>query len=161
MPCSDRGSLQSFRERGELVLVGERNLDFPGCDLDGGAGDSLERISNPTRKSGIHCLPPPGPLLRSRPAGGLLRSADRQPSAHDELGKLTAALDARHGKHCAGMPFGELAALDHAEHVIGKIEQPEPVRDGRLRTPDSLGDVAEAEHELVEQDGVRASLLDR
>src|SRR5439155_24924347 len=51
--------------------------------------------------------------------------------------------------------------LDHPEHVVGQVEQADAVRDTRLRAPDALRDVAERKLELVEEDGVRARLLDR
>ena len=47
------------------------------------------------------------------------------------------------------------------EHVVRKLEQPDAVRDRRLRAADPLGDLAEREAELVDQHRVRARLLDR
>jgi len=49
-----------------------------------------------------------------------------------------------------------LAALDHSQHVVGKLEQTDPVRDRRLRAADALCDVTEREAELVDEDGVGA-----
>ena len=66
-----------------------------------------------------------------------------------------------HGEDGARVAFAQLAALDHPEHVVGQLEQADPVRDGRLRTADALRDLAEREAELVDEDGVRARLLDR
>ena len=47
------------------------------------------------------------------------------------------------------------------EHVVRQLEQADPVRHRRLRLADPLGDLAEREAELVDQDGVPARLLDR
>ena len=66
-----------------------------------------------------------------------------------------------HGEHRARMAFGELPALEHAEHVVGQIEQADPVRDGRLRAADALRHLAERQPELVDQHRVGARLLDR
>ena len=59
------------------------------------------------------------------------------------------------------MSLGQLPALDHPEHVVGQLEQADPVRDGRLGAADPLGHLAERERELVDQDGVGTGLLDR
>ncbi len=59
------------------------------------------------------------------------------------------------------MALGQLAALDHREHVVGQLEQPDAVRDGRLRLADALGDLAEREAELVQKERVGARLFDR
>ena len=57
--------------------------------------------------------------------------------------------------------LGQLPAGDHPEHLLGQLEQPQPVRDRRLGAADPLGDVAERELELVHERGVRARFLDR
>ena len=67
----------------------------------------------------------------------------------------------RDGENGARVTLAQLAALDHPEHVVGQLEQADPVRDGRLRAADALGDLTEREPELVDEDGVRARLLDR
>ena len=67
----------------------------------------------------------------------------------------------RDGEHGAGVALRELAALDHREHVVGELEQPQLVRDRGLRAADPLGDLAERELELVDQQRVAARLLDR
>ena len=51
------------------------------------------------------------------------------------------------------MTLGQLSPLDHGEDVVGELEQAETVRDGRLRCADALGDVAQREVELVDEDG--------
>ena len=50
-----------------------------------------------------------------------------------------------HREHRAGVALGQLAALDHREHVVRQLEQPDAVRDRRLRPADPLGDLAERE----------------
>ena len=62
------------------------------------------------------------------------------------------AIMIRHRKHGAGVAFGQLAALDHPQHVVGQLEQAQPVRDRRLRAADALRDLAERQLELVESD---------
>ena len=59
------------------------------------------------------------------------------------------------------MTLGQLAALDHLQHVLGQLEQPHAVRHRRLRLADTLGELAERQPELVEDDRERARLLDR
>ena len=67
----------------------------------------------------------------------------------------------RDREHRARVSFGELPALEHREHVVRQLEQANPVRDRGLRAADPLGDLAERERELVDQDGVGTCLLDR
>ena len=59
------------------------------------------------------------------------------------------------------MAFAQLSALDHPEHVVGQLEQADPVRDRWLRAADALRDLAERQAELVDEDGVGARFLDR
>ena len=59
------------------------------------------------------------------------------------------------------MTVRQLAPLDHTEHVFGKLEQPDPVGDGRLRAAHALADLAQREPELVDQQRVGTCLLDR
>ena len=56
-----------------------------------------------------------------------------------------------HRQHRPRVTLGQLAAADHREHVVGQLEQPDPVRDRGLRAADPLGDLAERQPELVEQ----------
>src|SRR5262245_29913371 len=59
------------------------------------------------------------------------------------------------------MPLREIAALDQRKDVVRELEQAQAVRDRRLRAADPLRDLAEGELELVGQDRVCTSLLDR
>ena len=59
------------------------------------------------------------------------------------------------------MALGELTALDEREDVVGKLEQPQPVRNARLGAAHPLGDLAQGQLELVGQDRVGAGLFDR
>ena len=59
------------------------------------------------------------------------------------------------------MALGQLAAGDHPEHLLGQLEQAQPVRDRGLGAADPVGDVSERELELVDERGVRTRLLDR
>ena len=96
----------------------------------------------------------------ARPAGGALGGADGQP-LRTIAARAGAGPRGPGRRDSARVALGQLAALEHREHVVGKLEQPQAVRDGRLRAADALGDLAERELELVEQDGVGARLLDR
>ena len=102
-------------------------------------------------------------LLRpgARPAGRALGRAHREPLLDDPLGEPAAAVLVGHGEHRARMALGQLAPRDHAQHVLGQLEQPDPVRDRRLRAADALGDLAEREAELVDQHGVGTRFFDR
>ena len=64
-------------------------------------------------------------------------------------------------EHRPRMPLAQVAAGEHPEHLLGQLEQAEPVRDRRLRASDALGEVAERQLELVDERRVRAGLLDR
>jgi hypothetical protein len=64
----------------------------------------------------------------------------RHPPAHDLAGEAPPALVVGDGKHRARVPLGQVAALDEAEHVVGKLEQAQPVRHGRLRLAHPLGE---------------------
>ena len=101
------------------------------------------------------------PLLRAGPLRALLGGADREAALDDLAREPAAALVVGHREDGARVAFAQLAALDHPEHVVGQLEQADPVRDGRLRAADALRDFAEREAELVDEDGVRARLLDR
>src|SRR5581483_2115989 len=57
--------------------------------------------------------------------------------------------------------LAELPTLDHAEHVLGQLEEAYAIGDGRLRTADPLGHLALREPELVDEHGVRPRLLHR
>ena len=67
----------------------------------------------------------------------------------------------RDREHRPGMPLAELAALEHREDVLRQVEQPHSVRDRRLRPPDLVGNLAETEFELVDQQGIGPCLLNR
>jgi hypothetical protein len=41
----------------------------------------------------------------------------------------------RHGEHGARVALGQLAALDHREHVVGQLEQAQLVRDRGFERP--------------------------
>ena len=84
-------------------------------------------------------------LLRAGPLRALLGDADGEALLHDLAREAAAALVVGHREHGARVPFRELAALDHAEHVVRQLEQADAVRHRRLRTADALGDLAERE----------------
>ena len=46
------------------------------------------------------------------------------------------------GQHRSRVPFGQLAALEHRQDVVGELEQPQPVRDRRLRADPPARDLA-------------------
>jgi hypothetical protein len=57
---------------------------------------------------------------------------------------------ALNSEYRARMSFRQLTALQHPEHVVGELEQPQSVRDRGLRAADPLADLAEREVELVQ-----------
>ena len=57
------------------------------------------------------------------------------------------------------MPLAELA-VEHREHVLRQVEQAHAVRDRRLGPSDLVGDLAETQLELVDEQGVGPRLLD-
>ena len=59
------------------------------------------------------------------------------------------------------MAFTQLAGGEHLQHLVRELEQPQPVRDRWLRAADPVGDLAEREPELVQQNGVSARFLQR
>ena len=99
--------------------------------------------------------------LGAGPAGRPLRSPDGHPLLDDLPRQRTTALVVRHGQHGARMTLGELTALDHLDHVLGKLEQPHPIRHRRLRPADTLGELAQRQPELVEHNRERTRLFDR
>jgi hypothetical protein len=58
------------------------------------------------------------------------------------------------------VPFAQIPAREHPQHLLRKFEQPQPVRNRWLRPPDAIGDIAERELELVHEGRVRARFLD-
>src|SRR5581483_572123 len=157
-----RSPLERFDELLELVLVGEDELDPPGRHLRVEAG---ERREGRAHALGERRIDRDGAnartLSRPRPLRPLLGGAHGEALADDLAGEPAALLVVGNGEHGARMALAELAALDHAEHVVGELEQADPVRDRRLRATDPLRHLAEREPELVDQDGVGARLLDR
>src|SRR5205807_4544358 len=99
-------------------------------------------------------LPP-----RARPAGGAFRGADGQALGDDLAGEPAAALVIRDGEDRTRVAVGQLTALDHAEHILRKLEQPDAVGDGRLRAADTFADLPQAKAELIDQKRVRTRLL--
>jgi hypothetical protein len=67
----------------------------------------------------------------------------------------------RDGEHSPRVTLGQVAPLDERQHVVGKLQEPQAIRDGRLGLAHSLGQIAERELELVQQERVGASFLDR
>src|SRR5207253_11233955 len=98
--------------------------------------------------------------FRPGPAGGPLRGANGQPLGDDLAGEPATAFVVRNGKNRARVTIGQLASLDHAEHVLGELEQADPVGDRRVRATDPLADLPQAEPELVDEERIRARLLD-
>ena len=104
-----------------------------------------------------------GACASSRRRTSAPRARPRAPRAPGErsCARAGASLVVRHREHRARMTLGQLAPLDHPEDVVGELEQPQTVRDGRLRRADALGDVAQREVELVDEHGEGARLFDR
>src|SRR6476646_2334406 len=157
--CSE---LERFGELGELLLVGERELDATAPDLRVEARQLFERVSHPGGDHGVdgRCTRT-RLLLRPRPLRPLLGGAHRETLLHDLPREPPPALMIRDRKHGARMPLRELPALEHPEHVVRQVEQADAIRHGRLRPADALRDLAEREPELVQQDRVGACLLGR
>ena len=131
------------------------------------------RASNPvSRRNASRARPASAGSTRSRLARAA--SASRRPSGRPARRRARTALAGRSGARAGGGPPGPAPRARPArgprvssprstiaEHVVGQLEQPQPVRDRRLRAPDPLGDVAERERELVDERRVGARLLDR
>src|SRR5205814_810059 len=90
-----------------------------------------------------------------------LRGTNGEALGDDLAGEPAAAFVVRDGENRARVTVGQLAPLDHAEHVLGQLEQADPVGDRRVRTAHALADLAEAEPELVDQERISPRLLDR
>jgi hypothetical protein len=56
--------------------------------------------------------------------------------------------------------FREVAAREHPEHFLGQFQEAKAIRDGRLRPPHALRDIAQRQLELVDKRRVRTRLLD-
>ena len=116
---------------------------------------------HPCRESRIDRRLRPRLRPRARPARRALRGPHRHPLRDDLARKPPPLAVVGDGEHGPRVALGELAALDHREHVVGELEEPQLVRDRRLRASDPLGDLAEGQLELVQQHRVGARLLDR
>ena len=90
---------------------------------------------------------------RRAPPSWAARSVARtvRPSRATRRARRVRASSSGTREHRAGVALGQLAAGEHPEHLLGKLEQPQPVRDAGLRAADPLGDLAERELELVDQ----------
>src|SRR5919204_749794 len=155
-------SLERLLELPEPILVLERNLDAAGVDVRLEAGQTSDQVTHARGERGIdrHARPA---LLRPRtgPASRTLRVTDRQPAAHDLPGQPAAAVVVRDCEDGTRVALRQLAALEHREDVLRQLEEAHTVRDRRLRPADALGEVAERQRELVDQDRVRPRFLDR
>src|SRR5262249_31315571 len=94
------------------------------------------------------------------PASGALGGSDGETLCDDVAGEAAAAYVVGNGKDRSSVPIGELASLDHAEHVLGELEQADSVGDRWVRPANALADLAEAQAELVDQQRVRPCLFD-
>src|SRR5579862_631312 len=154
--------LQCLCDLRELVLVGEDDLDASARHLRVEARQPRERVTHARGERGIdRRCPHARPLLRAGPLCALLGDTDRQSLLHDLAREPPAALVVGDREHRACVSLAQLAALDHAEAIVGKVEQTDPVGHRRLRPTDPLGDVALRQPELVDERCVRARLLDR
>src|SRR5437763_2121516 len=160
-----RGYLQALERLGEvleLVLVGEDELDAAGADLCMEPGQTLERLPHTRGERGIdRSRSHARTLSRARPFRALLRGPYREPLLHDLARQPAATLVVGDGENRTRMTLAQLTALDHAEHVVGEVEQADPVRDRGLRPADALRDVTEREPELVDQHRVCTCFLHR
>src|SRR5690242_12989297 len=152
----------------ELVERGVFNLEPPS---DGGLGDdatagaqpalqALRKIPDPRRircSIGRTLLPW---LLGQAPDQGLGRP-DRQPLSDGPLRRLPDRLDVIEAQQGAGMAHVQLPTADGFPDLLGQLEEPERVRDGRALLSDALRDLLLSEPVVGEEDVVRLRLLDR
>ena len=61
----------------------------------------------------------------------------------------------------AAVAFGQVAALDQLERLVGEVEQADQVRDGDAAAADPEADVLAGQAELLDERGAGAGLLDR
>src|SRR4051794_7695225 len=142
-------TLEDLGELGEVVLVLERDFQSAACYTCLEARRPCNRLRCALRELGIDARAAPRrPRLRARPAGCALGLAHREAAPDDVPCELTALRVSRYREHGPGVAFGELSALEHREHVLGQLEQPQPVRDRGLRAADALRELAERHLEL-------------
>src|SRR5581483_7382946 len=133
----------------------------PRADLRPEAGRPLERVADPGGKGGIDLRRRGAARLRARagPAGGALRGPYGQAFGDDLASESASAFVAGNREDRARVAFRELSAFDHAEDVLGQLEQANAVGDRGLRVADALADLAQRKPELVDQHRVRAGFL--
>src|SRR5919204_2448617 len=153
------GSLECLDELRKLVLVAEDDLESARPDPHLTARHPRGGDTRPLREGWIDGRHRTRTPPRTRRLRGALGSPNREPVANDAPRKPPPRVVIRNREHRPRVPLGQLAAGDHPQHLVGKLEQPEPVRDGRLRPAHALRDLAERESELIEEDGVGARLL--
>ena len=109
--------------------------------------DDLRRHSRRTRGGGLDArgegridggvCAAPLPLGACSLSSALGR-AHGQAAAHDASREPHPLVVVRHGEDGTCVALGELAAGEHPQHLVRELEEPQPVRDGRLRAADAL-----------------------
>ena len=132
------------------------------ADADGAAREAFSRSPGTIGEDGIDGRAGRSRGLRLAPAQRAARSASRTDSPRLTISRAkrrrsSVVRDGEHGPHAS---LAELAALEHREHVLRQVEQAHAVRDRRLGPSDLVGDLAETQLELVDEQGVGPRLLD-
>src|SRR5262249_2795912 len=115
------GGFERLDELRELRLVRERDLELPSRDLAGKARNSNGRGLRPGEEIGIEAdaLLAPRLGLCAGPPGSAFGRSHRETLLHHGAGEPTAALLVRDAEDRARVPFAQLTALDHRQHVLG------------------------------------------
>ena len=150
-------SLDQLREAGFVTVV---KLEPAGIDTRRNTRQPLSRGAGAICKCRINRLaratPTRATLLRG-PLGG----THRQTFLRDPPRKPSASVVLWQRKDCPRVALREITARKHPENVLGELEQPNSIRDGRLRATDAVCHLAERELEFVDQRRIGTGLFDR
>ena len=99
--------------------VVDRHVHAGAADLGLEPRDQAESVLDTARDVGVDVALLP--LLRpcSGPASRSLSRTDRQALGHNPPREPPAPVVVGNGQHCTGVALGQLATLDHRQHVIG------------------------------------------
>src|SRR5262245_15585968 len=159
----------------ELAGKGEGLIEIAEADLEGNlpplrtqldlvAENGLELVGRRAQSSFLlrrQPLPWPRLFWLASQLSPVLGLAHRPAATGGVAGEATADVVALGEEQRLAVTFAERAGLEQVECLVGKVEQPDQVRDRGPAAADPLGELFAGESKLLDQGGAGAGLVDR